>query len=72
MDKFMGKPKTQKVAATVGETQEKEQRAEQGEQGWGVEENQAASGDSSLLLSQLLEQQRELSERIATWEGSGF
>ena len=70
MDKFLGKPKSQKAAAMM----EEEDPSEEGiskEESDGLEEARVAATNTD-TLAQLLEQQKALMEEIAKWREEGF
>ena len=69
MDKFLGRPKSQKVAAVLEEEDLDADMPEGGQLGGGeVEETPAARA----TLAQLLAQQNTLTERIAEWKEEDF
>jgi hypothetical protein len=72
IDKFLGKPKGQKAAATVGDEEDLfEEDLSEEEEPEGLEEARVAMTDSD-ALAQILEQQKVLMERIADWKGEDF
>ena len=72
IDKFLGKPKGQKAAATVGDEEDLfEEDLSEEEEPEGLEEARVAATDSD-ALAQILEQQKVLMERIADWKGEDF
>ena len=70
MDKFLGKPKNQKAAATMEEEDPFEEGISE-EESDGLEEARVAATNID-TLAQLLEQQKALTEEIAKWREEGF
>ena len=70
MDKFLGKPKSQKAAATMEEEDTLEEDISE-EESEGMEEARIAATNTD-TLAQLLEQQKALTEEIAKWREEGF
>ena len=69
MDKFLGRPKSQKVAAVVEEEDLDAEMPEGGQLGGGEME---ATPTARATLAQLLAQQSVLTERIAEWKEEDF
>ena len=72
IDKFLGKPKSQKAAATVEEAEDLfDESLSEEEEPEALEEARVAA-TSSDTLAQLLEQQKVLAEQIAKWREEDF